>query len=164
MVSSPATFSSTAVILSSNWPLRNRPEFPLCWASNKATYSASNSLTRFAGTSRRRPFCSTINNGNLFFYCDRSILSLLQNFNVTCSFVQSSFSRCVKVGTEFWERFQLTVLRLIKFQCSGNFLHRLDLRVTTNTGYRNTYVDRRRTPALNRLVSRKIVRLWWRSR
>src|SRR5690606_6375234 len=43
----------------------------------------------------------------------------------------------------FREGFHLAVKRLVQFQGTGYFLHRLDLRVTTHTAYRDTYVDRR---------------------
>src|SRR5690606_7758673 len=41
------------------------------------------------------------------------------------------------------ESFHLTIEGLVEFQCTGNFLHRFDLCITTHPAYRDTHVDRR---------------------
>src|SRR5690606_15606844 len=83
-----------------------------------------------------------IDDSYLLFYRNRRKLTLLQDLYVTYTFVQDRFGSRIQIRTEFCKSFQLTELSLIQFQRTGYFLHGFDLRVTTYTGYRNTYVDR----------------------
>ena len=49
------------------------------------------------------------------------------------------------------ERLQLTELRVRQLERTGNLLHRLDLRVAADTGYRNTRVYRRTDTGVEQL-------------
>lgn len=49
----------------------------------------------------------------------------------------------VHIAAELGECFQFTILCLVDLQGSGHFLHTLDLRTTTDTGYRDSDIDSR---------------------
>src|SRR5690606_39476177 len=89
---------------------------------------------------------SCIDDCNLIFYPERLVESLLQDLHVATSFFDYVQCNRIKVRTEFRESFKFTELSLVEFQCTGNFLHRFDLSVTSNTRYRDTYVDRWTNP------------------
>jgi hypothetical protein len=50
-----------------------------------------------------------VDHGNLFFYSERSVLWLFQNFHVTGTFINYILGCSIEVATEFREGFQLTV-------------------------------------------------------
>ena len=87
--------------------------------------------------------CTTVENSNLLFYGHRAVLRLNQQLAVLTSLVNRQCGNRVHVATELGERFQFTILCLVDLQCSRHFLHSLNLRVTTYTGYRDTDVDSR---------------------
>ena len=66
---------------------------------------------------------------------------MLEEFDHACAAVELTLRRWVKVGAELRERFEFTVRGKVKTQRAGDFLHRLDLRVTTDARHRNTDVD-----------------------
>src|SRR5690625_7551975 len=61
----------------------------------------------------------------------------------------------IQVGGEHRERFQRAVLREIELQRSGNLLHRLNLRVATNTGDGDTNVNSRTLVQIGRASCRE---------
>src|SRR5690606_7018759 len=85
----------------------------------------------------------SIDNCHLQFNRYRRILSLLKDFLVSSTSFDGSLGSRIKVRTELGKSLQLTELRLVQLQSTGNLLHRLDLGVTTHSGYGDTYVDRR---------------------
>src|SRR5699024_10253109 len=88
-----------------------------------------------------------VNNGkddnNLLLNRYRAVLRLLEHFDDAFALCQTRLGVGVQIGTELRERLQLTVLRIRQLERTGYLLHRLDLCVTTNTGYRDTGVNRR---------------------
>src|SRR4030095_48436 len=79
------------------------------------------------------------NDQYLFFNLHRLILRLLENLNQALTAGELRLRCFIQVRTELSKRLQLSELRQIDAQSSGNLFHRLDLRRTTHA--RNAVTD-----------------------
>ena len=66
---------------------------------------------------------------------------LLEHLDDTLALIEALLGIRVEVGAELRERLQLAVLRIRQLERAGDLLHRLDLRVAADTGYRDAGVD-----------------------
>lgn len=82
---------------------------------------------------------------------DRAVLRLLEHLYDARALFQTLLGVRVQVGAELRERLQLTELRVRQLERTGNLLHRLDLRVAADAGYRNTRVYRRTDTGVEQL-------------
>lgn len=92
-----------------------------------------------------------IDDDNLLFDRNRAVLRLLEHLYDARALFQTLLGVRVQVGAELRERLQLTELRVRQLERTGNLLHRLDLRVAADTGYRNTRVYRRTDTGVEQL-------------
>ena len=88
-------------------------------------------------------FCPAIHDSNLLFHGHRRILRLNQQHAILTPFIDNHCRYGVKISSELGECFEFAILRLVYLQCTGDLLHSLYLCITTDTRYRNTYVDSR---------------------
>ena len=71
------------------------------------------------------------------------VSALLENLNDSRTLVKTGLGIRVEILAELSEALQLSVLRIKELKLTGDLLHRLDLRVTANSGNRDTGVYRR---------------------
>src|SRR6266481_1096681 len=91
----------------------------------------------------QQTLCSEVDDSDLFFYGERSVLRLFQDLHVAGAFIDNQFGCGVEVTTKFGEGFHFTVEGLVELESAGYFLHGFDLRVTTYATNGDTYVDSR---------------------
>ena len=92
-----------------------------------------------------------VHDSHLILYRDRRVSILLKNLNDTGTLLKTALGIGIKIRSELCERLKLTVLRVKKLKRSRYLLHRLDLRVTADTGYRDTGVNRRTNARVEQL-------------
>ena len=86
---------------------------------------------------------AAIKDCNLLFHRHRSVLRLYQQTGVLLPLVDSQCSYRVHVAAEFGECLQFAILCLIYLQCTGHFLHRLNLSITAHTTDGDTHINGR---------------------
>lgn len=86
---------------------------------------------------------SGVNRADLLFERDRRIDILLQQFDHPLPSLELGTGVLVEVGSELRECFKLTVLRKRKLQASRYLLHGFRLSRSSDSGDRESYVDRR---------------------
>jgi hypothetical protein len=143
-----AAFSITSVILSSSLPAFKASSVSLC-----LLFRYSGSLFEFFYFVNRnvskQVFRTCVDNCHLVFYCNGEFNPCLRISTFLFLF-RLRLSNCVKIRTEFRKLpIHGTVPGLISVY--PPLFHRLDLCVTSNTRYRNTYVDRRTNPRVEQV-------------
>ena len=82
----------------------------------------------------------------------RRVERLLQQLDQAVAALELRLRHRVELGTERGERLELTELREVELQRSGDRLHRLDLRGATDAGHRDAHVDGRAHTRLEEVV------------
>ena len=109
----------------------------------KSRKSRSKRRTSSTGTTSSSTGGAEPDRDDLTLDRERRVLRLLEQLDQPLTTLELGLRRLVEVGAEGGERLQVAVLGEVEAKPAGDRLHRLDLRVTTDPGHRDTDVDGR---------------------
>ena len=92
-----------------------------------------------------------IKNRNLLLYRNRRGILLLQHFNNAGTLIQSILGILIQIRAELGKALKLTILRVHQLQSTCHLLHGLNLRISSDSGNRNTRVYRRHDSGVEKL-------------